>query len=135
MSADRSKKPDQHLAPKPPKSLGAAGKRLWRAIIGDLEPDWELDRRERHLLERACRTEDEMRLLEAAVDKEGPTSTGSKGQIVVHPGILEGRQLKLAQLRLLSSLDLEDPANGRVGATPASKRARRAAEARWGRVA
>ena len=135
MSADRSTKPNQPFEPKPPSTLKAAGKRLWKAIIGDLEPGWELDRRELHLLERACRTEDETRLLEAAVDKEGPTSTGSKGQTVTNPNILECRQLRLAQLRLLSALELEDPASGRVGATPASKRARKAAQSRWGRAA
>jgi hypothetical protein len=95
--------------------------------------DWSLDARESHLLERACRCEDEMRLLERAVDKQGPTAKGSTGQVVVHPGILEGRQLKLAQLRLLAALELEDPAERPSRATPASKRARKAAESRYGR--
>ena len=119
--------------PRVPKGLGAPGKALWKTITGDLSAGWQLDSRELHLLERACRVEDEMRKLEAVVDQDGPTSRGSAGQLTVHPAILEGRQLKLAQLRLLSSLELEDPAAARVGATPASKRARRAAESRWGR--
>lgn len=119
--------------PRAPKGLGLPGRGLWKAILGDVSEGWQLDKRELHLLERACRVEDEMRLLEAVVDKEGVTALGSKGQAVVHPAVLEGRQLKLAQLRLLSSLELEDPAAARVGATPASKRARRAAESRWGR--
>lgn len=117
-------------APRPPTSLQAPGKALWKAIIGDLDSEWELDKRELHVLERACRVEDEMRKLEAVVDKEGPTAIGSKGQVVVHPAILEGRQLKLAQLRLLAALELEDPTRQR--GTPASKRARRAARSRWG---
>ena len=132
MSADRSTKPDQSFAPKPPSGLKAAGKRLWKAIIGDLEAGWALDRRELHLLERACRCEDEMRDLEAAVDRDGPTATGSKGQVVVHPAVLECRQLRLTQLRLLAALELEDPEGSATRATPASKRARRAARARWG---
>jgi P27 family predicted phage terminase small subunit len=119
--------------PPAPKGLQAAGKALWRAIHGDLDANWMLDRREMHLLERACRVEDEMRALEKIVDKEGATARGSTGQIVVHPAILEGRQLKLAQLRLLCALELEDPADAHMGATPASKRARRAAQSRWGR--
>ena len=114
-----------------PKSLGKPGGSLWKAILGDLEDGWELDKRELHLLERACRCEDEMRELEAVVDKEGSMGRGSTGQAVVHPAILEGRQLKLTQLRLLSALELEDP--GAQLATPASKRARRAAQSRWGR--
>lgn len=118
-----------------PKGLQTPGKALWGSILGDVDADWELDKRELHLLERACRCEDEMRKLEAAVDKEGPTARGSTGQVVVHPGILEGRQLKLAQLRLLSALELEDPAEARIRSTPASKRARKAAQSRWGRTA
>jgi P27 family predicted phage terminase small subunit len=132
VSADRSTKPVQRFAPKPPSGLKAAGKRLWRAIIGDLEAGWALDRRELHLLERASRCEDEMRDLEAAVDRDGPTATGSKGQVVVHPAVLECRQLRLTQLRLLAALELEDPDARGTRATPASKRARRAARARWG---
>lgn len=76
-----------------------------------------------------------MRALETVVDKDGSTSTGSKGQIVVHPAILECRQLRLTQLRLLSSLEMEDPEARHSRGTPASKRARRAAEARYGRRA
>ena len=46
-----------------PTALGAAGKRLWKAITADIEPGWRLDARELHLLERACRVEDEVRAL------------------------------------------------------------------------
>jgi P27 family predicted phage terminase small subunit len=115
--------------PAVPKGLKPSGKALWKAILGDLENGWELDRRELHLLERACRVEDEMRDLEAVVDKEGPTTRGSTGQVVVHPAVLESRQLKVTQLRLLSALELQDP-DGR--STPSSQRARRAAQSRHG---
>lgn len=121
------------IRPSPPESLDEAGENLWRAILSDLDDAWQLDSRELHLLERACRVEDEMRLLESVVDAGGAITTGSKGQVVVHPAILEGRQLKLAQLRLLAALELEDPAGVRQRGTPASSRARKAAEARWGR--
>ena len=115
--------------PAPPAGLGEAGKALWTAIVSDVDEAWELDRRELHFLERAGRVEDEMRALEAVVDAEGPTATGSKGQPVVHPAILEGRQLKLAQLRLLSALELADPRASSGSA--ASQRGRRAAASRW----
>jgi P27 family predicted phage terminase small subunit len=118
--------------PSPPKSLGEPGAALWATILSDLEADWQLDARELHLLERACRCEDEMRELEKAVDAEGATARGSKGQVVAHPGILEARQLKLAQLRLLSALELEDPSTAVSRATPATARARKAARSRWG---
>jgi P27 family predicted phage terminase small subunit len=117
--------------PEPPINLGEAGIRLWGSILADLDDSWQLDARELHLLERACRVEDEMRKLEAVVDQEGATSTGSKGQVVVHPAVLEGRQLKLAQLRLLGSLELADPKTGNESPTAASRRASKAAGARW----
>ena len=44
---------------KPPAGLGDAGKRLWKSISGDVAPGWRLDVRDLHLLERACRIEDE----------------------------------------------------------------------------
>lgn len=132
MTANRSKPPRERFKARAPKGLKPAGKALWKAIIDGLEPGWGLDSRELHSLERACRCEDDMRALEKVIDRDGPMAAGSKGQAVVHPAVLECRQLRLTQLRLLSALELEDPAATGSRATPASKRARRAAEARWG---
>jgi hypothetical protein len=90
---------------------------------------WELDARELHLLERACRCADDLAALEAVVDTDGATVKGSRGQTVVHPALSEARQLRLTQARLLGSLELADPAER--SATPAQARARKAAGARW----
>ena len=117
--------------PKPPTSLGKAGRALWRSIQADLEAGWELDARELHLLERSCRTADDLARLDAIVDKEGATIEGSRGQTVVHPALVEARQLRLVQLRLLSPIELADPYVKRQSATPAQSRARHAAEVRW----
>jgi P27 family predicted phage terminase small subunit len=117
-----------------PDKLGRAGKALWRSILGDLDPGWELDARELHLLRRACRCADELDRLEKVVDKDGPTVAGSRGQVNVHPAIAEARQLRLVQLRLLSALELVDPQTAIRSATPAQARARKAAEARWQRA-
>lgn len=114
-----------------PAGLKDAGTALWRSITGDLDDDWELDARELHLLERACRCADDLQALEAQVDQDGATAKGSRGQTVVHPALAEARQLRLVQLRLLSALELVDPVEKRRAATPAIARARRAAEARW----
>lgn len=102
-------------------------------ILGDLDAGWELDSRELHLLGRACRCADELADLEAAIDRDGVTVVGSRGQTVIHPGITEARQLRLAQARLLSLIELVDPKAAARSATPAQARARRAAEARWSR--
>lgn len=119
--------------PPAPADLGKPGKALWAAILSDLDAGWELDARELHLLARACRTEDELRQLDAAVDEDGPTAKGSRGQVVVHPALSEARQLRLVQLRLLSAIELADPRSAVRSATPAQARGRRAAESRWAR--
>lgn len=95
--------------PKPPPNLADAGVGLWKQVVGDLDDGWSLDARELHLLARACRCQDEMALLEEAVDQDGATCKGSRGQTVVHPALSEARQLRLVQLRLLTSLEVEDP--------------------------
>jgi len=119
--------------PKPPTDLGKAGKALWRSILADLDADWELDARELRLLGEACRTADELADLQAVLDKDGLTTAGSRGQTVVHPAVGEVRQLRLVLLRCLSAIEMVDPQAAIRSATPAQARARRAAEARWGR--
>ncbi len=114
---------------RPPTGLGKRGRALWKSIISDLDEDWELDARELHLLERACRCADELRELEAALDADGPTVAGSRGQVTVHPALSEARQLRLVQLRLLSALALPD--GEARPASASSQRARKAADARW----
>jgi P27 family predicted phage terminase small subunit len=114
-----------------PAALDKAGKALWRAIVADLDAGWELDARELHLLERACRCADELAVLEAAVDADGLTVKGSRGQTVVHPALSEARQLRLVQLRLLGAIEMVDPQAAIRSATPAQARGRKAAEARW----
>jgi P27 family predicted phage terminase small subunit len=113
----------------PPKTLGAAGKRLWKSIAADIEPGWRLDARELHLLERACRIEDEVRELERVVDQDGLVTTGSRGQPAVHPALTEARQLRIVQQRLLGGIELCNPRHG--SATANGSRAARAANARW----
>lgn len=115
----------------PPTGLGEAGKALWGCIVNDLADGWELDARELHFLAQACTIEDELVLLEAAVDSSGATTEGSRGQTVVHPALSEARQLRLTQLRLLSAIEMTDPQAAVRSSTPAQARARRAANARW----
>jgi P27 family predicted phage terminase small subunit len=117
--------------PEPPKSLRAPGKRLWRAILRDLDPGWELDARELHMLLRACRCADELDRLERVLDRDGVTVEGSRGQTIVHPALSEARQIRLAQMRLLGAIELVDPQAAIRSATPAQARARKAAETRW----
>jgi phage terminase small subunit len=118
--------------PKPPAGLGDAGRALWRRIHGDLAEGWELDERETYLLEQACLIADQVAALDAAVAREGVTVAGSMGQSRVHPAVQESRQLRLAQSRLLKSIELVDPVEVKKRMSPTSRRASEAANVRWG---
>lgn len=118
-------------APRGPGDLKAAGKALWKSILADLSEGWELDARELHFLARACRCADELAALEKAVDRDGFTVEGSRGQTTVHPALGEARQLRLVQLRLLGAIEMVDPRAAARAATPKQARARDAANVRW----
>ena len=45
----------------------------------------------------ACAARDTIAALEEAVERDGTTTRGSRNQIVVHPALLEIRQLRLAE--------------------------------------
>jgi hypothetical protein len=115
--------------PRAPAGLAEPGRKLWRAIHGYLPDGWQLDAREDALLVGAAQCADEIQALQEAVDRDGAVVRGSRKQTVVHPAIGEARQLRLAQLRLLSGIDLATPSEER--ASPATLHGRRAAEARW----
>jgi P27 family predicted phage terminase small subunit len=116
---------------RPPRGLGAAGKQLWKAIQAELPDGIELDGREAELLARACSAADHILELERAVAADGVTVAGSRGQVTVHPALVEIRGQKLAMLRLLKSIDL----SADVVEKPSERRARRAATARHMRSA
>jgi hypothetical protein len=116
--------------PSPPKSLGAPGRALWEAILGDLAPELEFDARELHALTTACRIEDELAVMVSAIDSSGPVVTGSRGQPRPNPLLEEARLSRLAQSRLLAALQLDAPAVE----SPAQARARKAARTRWSTV-
>ena len=119
--------------PVPPSGLGESGRLLWLAIVGDLAEGLELEARELDALGRACSCADRIAALEVEVNRDGVMVEGSKGQPVLHPAIPEIRQTELARLRLLGSVETDDPAAGVSSGTPAQARARRAAQARWAR--
>lgn len=112
-----------------------AGKALWKALHAELDDSAEFDARELALIEPACRCADEIAKLEEVLATDGVTTTGSKGQVVVHPALSEVRQARLALLRLLSPLEFGDAAVqlalGTSVSSIASVRARKAARARW----
>lgn len=62
--------------------------------------------------------------------REGMTTTGSAGQVVAHPALVESRQQRLVLVRLIALLDFGTD----VGEESlASRRGAHAANARWTR--
>lgn len=116
--------------PSPPTRLGVAGRGFWRRVTAAYE---DLAPGELALLEQACRTLDVITDLEDRVVADGLTVEGSKEQLVLHPAIAETR-LQRAQLsRLLDQLGLPaDEESVAAPSSPTSRRAQRAAAARWG---
>jgi hypothetical protein len=115
--------------PAPPDDLGAAGRELHDRLTAGIvfRPD------EWAVVVLACRTADTLAVLAEAMDGQPLLTTGSTGQPVVHPLILELRAQRDALARLLSRIPLPD--DDEDEASEARRRrsaaASRAAKARW----
>jgi P27 family predicted phage terminase small subunit len=119
-------------APAPPGYLAAQGRgrRFWQQVVGE----WECSPAELELLAEACRTLDELQALRRAVAREGATVAGSQGQRRAHPALTEPRLGRGELRRLLDALGLEAAGVGAEGedvVSLTSRRAQRAARARW----
>lgn len=112
--------------PRAPSGLGTAGKALWH----DVTRAYALDPHERHVLREACRTADEIRRVEQALDAEPSLSAkGSQGQLVEHPWLGSLRNHRQTMDRLIARLNLPD-AQGNV-LTEGQRRSATANGARW----
>lgn len=118
-----------------PKSLEAAGKKLWREIAKDydLRPD------EYRVLEDAAQEADLVDVMAAAMRDEPLMIEGSQGQMVLNPLVSELRQHRTTLSNLLAKLKLPDD-SGEAGASDGepvvddrATKARAAANARWSR--
>jgi hypothetical protein len=78
------------------------------------------------LYETAAATCDTIRDLEALIASDGMLSTGSKGQVTIHPAVAELRTQRAAYARLLIQL-------GIAGDDQRRDRAQRASRKRWDR--
>jgi hypothetical protein len=109
-----------------PRGLKTRGRRFWDLVLDR----WELTASERELLCECCGLLDEIEDLRRAIGRDGATVLGSAGQPVTHPAFRELRQTRLALARLLAQLALPED-DGTSLSSPASSKARRAAETRW----
>ena len=127
---------------KAPTDLGPAGRKLWRDVVAKMaESDAQPDARECQILHSACSLKDRVVGLEELMRSEPPTTSGSKGQIVLHPALIEIRNTHREIAQLLCRIDLapfDDDTGGSIGiqissASLRSVKARNAANARWGK--
>jgi hypothetical protein len=81
--------------PPAPQGLGAAGKRLWKAVLDD----FDLEEHELALLRQAVRVADLCEDLQAQVDAEGLIIGGR-----THPALVELRQQRILLARLVVAL-------------------------------
>ncbi len=117
-------------APRAPKGLGKDGRQLWRSVLATyrLRPDEVL------LLEKAARTADDVARLEAVLEGQPLTVSGSTGQPRAHPLLIELRGMRALLAQLLRQLHLPDAVSKGEPLT-ASEQARKAALVRWDRGA
>lgn len=108
-----------------PRDLGKAGRRVWRAVTSK----YELREDELVTLEDACRITDMIADLDAAWAADGRpmTTSGSMGQLVIHPLIGEIRAQRMSRNALWRQLKLPDDPTGEA----ATNQNRSAANASW----
>jgi hypothetical protein len=102
--------------PNPPAGARTAGKRLWRAVLGD----FALDEHELVLLRQAVRVADLCDELQEAVERDGPLVEGR-----VHPAVVELRQQRIVLARLIVALRVplgEEEQGGGSGAPRLQRR-------------
>lgn len=111
--------------PRSPAGLSRRSGVFWRATVDA----YDLSTSEVELLAEVCRCLDEIDLLQAALDVEDATVTGSTGQSRVNPAVGEVRKHRLALARLVRHHDL--PSDVTAKPSPKSQRACDAAKVRW----
>jgi hypothetical protein len=116
--------------PRTPAGLGRRGRNLWRSVVAG----FELTEGDCALLLEACRCLDTVEQLQHAVADAPLTTTGSRGQSVVHPLRAELRSERLLLAKLLLQLAVPDPdaaGSSKWDHLSTSARGRMAARARW----
>ncbi|HZA16717.1 MAG TPA: hypothetical protein VE645_07445 [Pseudonocardiaceae bacterium] len=92
--------------PKAPRGTGAAGRALWRSIVGT----YELEVHERVVLGQLVKVADRIAALDSIVDEDGVLVDGR-----AHPALIESRLQRLTLARLLTTLRLPDQRPQRRG--------------------
>jgi hypothetical protein len=115
------RKPMPVRQPEPPAGLGVAGKRAWRAAIASLPPDARFTRKELEGVRLVAGQADTVARLEREIEEAAPKLPLSAVRALT--------AARVALARLLSEVRLE--VNASEGLPVRSRRAQRAAQARW----
>lgn len=110
-----------------PRSLGAAGRKLWRSIASE----YTLRADELSILEDACRETDIIERLEDELKDSPLMVKGSMGQLVASPLVSEVRQHRNTKRSALMALRLPD-GEGSTSAEARSEAGRAMNIIRWG---
>jgi hypothetical protein len=113
-------------SPKPPDGLETAGRQLWDSVTAT----FVLSAGEIEILRQACRTSDEIVLLEAELRTSSLVVAGFAGQPRPNPLLKIIQDHRLLLRRLVDSLNLPDE-DEESGMRPGQKHAQRAARGRW----
>lgn len=114
------------MIPKPPTTLGSAGRALWR----DTLERYELAPTELRVLGLACSAADDAADARAALRASGVIVTNRYGQPAAHAAVAIARQAEASISRLLATLHVVDPPirAPRTSSTPGPKPKRGAHE-------
>jgi hypothetical protein len=91
--------------PKPPSGLGPSGRALHCRVLADVAVGWELDGRDLHNLDAACRAVDRVTELEQVIARDGLLSDGK-----LHPAVVEARLQTQLAVMLLGKVETVPPA-------------------------
>jgi hypothetical protein len=111
---------------KPPDDLETAGRQLWDSVAAS----FVLNAGEVEILRQACRTSDEIVLLEAELRGSSLVVAGYAGQPRPNPLLKIIQDHRLLLRRLVDSLNLPDE-DQESGLRPGQRHARAAARGRW----
>jgi hypothetical protein len=124
MAAESDRSAPNRRVPRPPAGLYKPGRRLWRSVTRD----YDLAADELLLLERACRTVDDLDTLDAILAEAPVEVVGGNGQVSLHPGWAERRAYAALLARLLRQLAVphdDAPGAGLPGPAPKPAHQRR----------
>jgi P27 family predicted phage terminase small subunit len=106
--------PGLAAVPTPPEALQTAGRDAWQ-LIWSSTPYLNYQR-DGYWVELFAANEDEIAFYRSQIAADGPTSTGSMGQMVAHPLIAEVRKLQTQQLAIRRELGLSPSASAKLDA-------------------